>query len=167
MPLTPFHLGPASAFGLLFNRFINLTAFVLASVIIDIEPFVVLVFNLDYPLHGFFHSFLGGSVVAVVLSLTIIALSDKIRKLTGFFRIKQNFSKKAVWAASFSGIYLHILFDAPLYADIMPFYPLDSNPFYGILSRGAMYDACAVLLLIGISMYLFMLFKGKMKKGSV
>jgi len=161
MPLTPFHLGPASAFGLLFNRFMNLTAFVIASVIVDIEPLVVLLFNLDYPLHGFFHSFLGGGIVAAALSLAVIALSGKIRKWTGFFRIRQNFSKKAVCAASFSGVYLHILFDAPLYADIRPFYPLDFNPFYGIVSRGAVYDACGMLFLAGISLFLFMLFKGK------
>jgi len=159
--LTPFHLGPASAFGLLFNRFMNLTAFVIASVIVDIEPLVVLLFNLDYPLHGFFHSFLGGGVVAVAISLAIMAQSHKVRKLTGFFRIRQNFSKKAIWAASFSGVYLHILFDAPLYADIKPFCPSDFNPLYGIVSKGTMYDACGVLLLIGIFLFLFMLFKKK------
>lgn len=161
MPFTPYHFGPASAFGLLLNRFINLTTFVVASIIIDIEPFVVLFFNLDCPLHGFFHSFLGGSVIAVILSSVIITLNTKIQQLTSFFRIKQNFSKKAIWIASFSGIYLHILFDAPLYTDIKPFYPLDTNPFYGILSSGTIYNACVILFLIGILTYLFMLFKIK------
>jgi membrane-bound metal-dependent hydrolase YbcI (DUF457 family) len=161
MPFTPYHFGPAFAFGLLLNRFINLTTFIVANVIIDIEPFVVLFFNLDYPLHGFLHSFLGGSVIAVILSLMMIALSNKIQKLTSFIGIKQNFSKKAIWVASFSGIYLHILFDAPLYTDIKPFYPFAANPFYGSLSSWTIYNACAILFFIGISIYLFMLFKKK------
>lgn len=161
MPFTPYHFGPASTLGLLLNKFINLTTFFVASVILDIEPFVVLFFNLGSPLHGFFHSFLGGGIVAIILSLIVITLTNKIQKLTSFLKIKQNFSKKAILIASFSGIYLHILFDAPLYTDIKPFYPLDINPFYGILSSGTIYEACVILLFIGISIYLFMLFKKK------
>lgn len=160
MPFTPFHLGPAAVLGLLFNRYINLTTFLVASIIIDIEPFVVSFFNLDYPLHGFLHSFLGGGVVAILLSLITITLSNEIQELTSFLRIKQNFSKKAIWIASFSGIYLHILFDAPLYTDIKPFYPLNINPFYGINSW-IIHITCDISFFIGILIYLFMLFKKK------
>ncbi|NOQ38614.1 hypothetical protein GQ472_07065, partial [archaeon] len=64
MPFTPFHLGPALFLGLVFFRYLNLPAFLIANVIVDVEPFVVLLFGLDYPLHGFFHSFLGGSLIA-------------------------------------------------------------------------------------------------------
>lgn len=161
MPFTPFHLGPASAFGLLLNRFLNLTTFIVASVIIDIEPLMVLFFNLNYPLHGFFHSFLGGSIVAVVMAFLITTFSNSIQQMTNFIKIKQNFSKKAIWLASFSGIYLHILFDAPLYTDIRPFYPLDINPFYGLVSASVIYSLCAILILAGVLIYAYMRIKNK------
>ena len=67
MPLTPFHLGPALFLGLIFFRFVNLPSFLAANVVVDLEPFFVLLFGLDYPLHGFFHSFLGGSLAALAL----------------------------------------------------------------------------------------------------
>lgn len=121
MPLTPFHLGPATFFGLILNRFLNLTTFVLGNVILDIEPFLVLVFNLNYPLHGFFHSFLGASFIALVLALLMIVFQKRIEDFTKFLKLKQNFSKRAIWLASFLGVYFHILFDAPLYTDIRPF----------------------------------------------
>ena len=55
MPLTPLHL----AAGLPVRRWISLKAFILVNLMIDIEPAVVLFFNMDnlgYPIHGWSHS---------------------------------------------------------------------------------------------------------------
>ena len=60
MPFTPFHLGPALFLGLLLFRLVDLPTFLAANVILDLEPLAVLLLDLDYPLHGLFHSFLGG-----------------------------------------------------------------------------------------------------------
>jgi len=154
MPLTPFHLGPASALGLIFNKYINLTTFVIANVIIDIEPFLILLLGLNSNLHGFSHSFLGGGIIAIVLSTLIIIFTKKIQKIN-ILGIKQNFSKKAIWIASFSGIYVHILLDSPLYRDIKPLYPSSYNPLYGILSVSTIYTLCIVLLIVAVLIYMF------------
>ena len=154
MPLTPFHLGPASTFGLIFNRYINLTTFLIANIIIDIEPFLILFLGLNFNLHGFLHSFLGGGIIATLLSLIIIIFAKKIQKIN-LPGIKQNFSKKAIVIASFSGIYLHILFDSPLYKDIKPFYPSSYNPFYGVLSASIIYNICIVLFIAAVLIYIF------------
>jgi len=134
MPLTPYHFGPGLFIGLLFLSFIDFPTFLIASIIVDIEPFLVLFFNLNYPLHGFFHSFLGGTIIALVLT----AIMSKIRKfftpLMTFFKIEQEISFKKILFASLLGIYIHILFDSPIYTDIRPFFPLDFNPFYRITS---------------------------------
>jgi hypothetical protein len=74
MPFTSYHLGPGLMVGLLFLNFIDFPTFLVASVIVDIEPFIVLFFNLDYPLHGFFHSFLGGTIVALLLTISIFSI---------------------------------------------------------------------------------------------
>lgn len=89
MPLTPFHLGPGLLVGLLFFSFIDFPTFLVASVIVDVEPFLVLVFNLDFPLHGFFHSFLGGTLVAFLLSLVMSRVRESLSPLLLFFKLEQ------------------------------------------------------------------------------
>ena len=157
MPLTPFHLGPALFFGLLLFRYIHLPTFLIANVIVDLEPFFILVLGLDYPLHGFFHSFLGGFLLAIALSCIMIKLDKKVQKVAGIFKVKQEFSKKSIFFASISGIFLHILFDAPLYTDIMPFYPLLFNPFYGLFAGSEIYLLCILLFFAGLVLYIYRL----------
>jgi hypothetical protein len=41
------------------------------------EPFFVILLGLDYPLHGFFHSLLGGGLVAIALFLVMFKI-DKV-----------------------------------------------------------------------------------------
>jgi len=96
MPFTPFHLGPALFFGLLLFSAVHLPTFMVANVIVDIEPLLVLVFKLDYPLHGFFHSLLGGSIIAVVLSCAMVKVDKRIQKMMRFFKLKQKYSQKSI-----------------------------------------------------------------------
>ncbi len=161
MPFTILHLGPALFFGLLFFRRINFPAFVIASVILDIEPLAVIISFLpsgislpvDYPWHGFFHTFVGGSLVVVVLSFLITKWYGKVRKIMKFFKLDQKYSAKGVLTASFSGIFLHILLDTPLNADVKPFFPFQANPFYGALTIFELYALCIAMLAAGIALY--------------
>ncbi|MBN2015099.1 MAG: metal-dependent hydrolase [Candidatus Altiarchaeota archaeon] len=161
MPLTPFHLGPAIFLGLLLLRYINLPTFLVASTIVDLEPFIVLLLGLDHPLHGFFHSFLGGSIVAVTLSLIMVRLGDRIQKLMSHLRLEQNTTKKSIWLASFTGIYLHILLDSPLYGDIRPFYPMRNNPLYSnsMFIGLEIHGLCVLTFLAGAILYGYLLVK--------
>jgi len=134
MPLTPYHFGPGLFIGLLFLSFIDFPTFLIASVIVDIEPFFVLFFNLNYPLHGFFHSFLGGTIIALILTVIMTKIREFFTPLMTFFKIEQEISFKKILCASLLGIYIHILFDSPIYTDIRPFFPFDFNPFYRITS---------------------------------
>jgi len=129
MPFTPFHLGPGLLFGLLFLSYIDFPTFLLANIIVDVEPFLVLYFNLQYPLHGFLHSFLGGTLIAFLLAIVMNKLRNSFSPLMSFFRLEQKTSFKSILLASLFGIYLHILLDSRLYQDIKPFYPFDFNPF--------------------------------------
>jgi len=128
MPFTPYHLGPGLFVGLLFLSFIDFPTFLVASVIVDVEPFLVLALNLNYPLHGFFHSFLGGTLVAVPLALVMYRVRGKFSSLLSFFKLEQMVSFKRVLAAALSGIYIHILLDSRGYTDIQPLYPSNYNP---------------------------------------
>lgn len=160
MPFTPFHLGPGLLFGLLFLSYIDFPTFLLANVIVDVEPFLVLYFNLQYPLHGFLHSFLGGTLIAFLLAIVMSKLRNSFSPLMSFFRLEQKTSFKSILLASLFGIYLHILLDSRLYQDIKPFYPFDFNPF---LSRRMfigleIYGLCILSFIGGGVIYIIKLF---------
>ena len=125
MPFTPFHFGPGLFFGLLFFCYIDFPTFLLANVIVDIEPFLVLSLNLNYPLHGILHSFLGGTIFSFLLAMV---MARTRAPLMSYFKLDQTPSFKSILSASLSGIYLHIILDSFLYSDIRPFYPFDFNP---------------------------------------
>jgi membrane-bound metal-dependent hydrolase YbcI (DUF457 family) len=129
MPLTPFHLGPALLLGLVFFIFLDFPTFLVASVIVDIEPMFVMFLDLDYPLHGFFHSFLGGTLVAFLLAWIMNKIRGKFSTWLRFFKLEQKPSFGSILLASLSGVYIHILLDSRMHTDIRPFYPLDFNPF--------------------------------------
>jgi len=129
MPLTPFHLGPGLLIGLLLLSYIDFPTFLVASVIVDVEPIMVLIFDLDCPLHGFFHSFLGGTIVAFLLAAVMIEVRKSLSSLLSYCRLEQKSRFKNILLASLSGIYIHILLDSWMHIDIRPFYPLDLNPF--------------------------------------
>ncbi len=113
MPFTPFHFGPALCFGLPLRKFIHAPTFILANVIVDIEPFLVLVLGLRYPLHGYLHTFIIASVLGLALGYIMLLLE---RFLHRFFAVllleeKQTFARKPFIIAGVSGTIFHVLLD--------------------------------------------------------
>jgi len=156
MPFTPFHLGPALFLGLVFFRHLNLPAFLIANVIVDIEPFIVLLFGLDYPLHGFFHSFLGGSLIALVLYLAMVKMYPYVRGVMDTFRLGQEMSRRKIMLSCFFGVYLHIILDSVIYTDIMPFFPFGVNPFLSLgIGNNEVYLSCVLMLAAGIFLFAY------------
>jgi membrane-bound metal-dependent hydrolase YbcI (DUF457 family) len=154
MPFTPFHLGPGLLVGLLLLRYVDFPTFLMASVIVDVEPFLVLWWSLPYPLHGFFHSFLGGTLVALVLTVVMRKVRKSLSPVLLFFQINQAVSFKKIVLASVSGIYLHILLDSLMHSDIRPFYPFDLNPFLGMTSVVGVYMLCVWSVMGGVVIYI-------------
>lgn len=158
MPFTPYHWGPSSWIGLLLLRVFDFPTLLIASVIVDIEPFCVLVFNTPWPLHGFLHTFLGGSVIAILTTLICYFLQRSIKKVMSIFRLAQDSSFRKILWTSFFGIYFHLLLDAFLYEEMNPFYPFKGNPFLGLFSSQQVYLFCSLSFPIGILLYLIRLF---------
>ncbi|MEM2887947.1 MAG: hypothetical protein QXI71_00480 [Candidatus Bathyarchaeia archaeon] len=93
----------------------------------DIEPILVLSLNLNYQIHGFFHTFLGGSIVALLIVFFMIKARKMFSPLMSIFKLYQKWSNKTIVSAAFSGIYLHLLLDAQMHIDMQPFFPLTIN----------------------------------------
>lgn len=154
MPFTPFHWGPSSWVGFLFYRRFHFCAFLIASVIVDVEPLLVLVFRWDYPLHGFFHSFLGGTLVAVPLAFLLNVSQPLMASFMRPFGLEQKASLKGLLVACLLGVYSHVFLDSFLYTDIRPFLPFEWNPFFEKITREWMYSFCLLSFALGSGFYL-------------
>ena|SRR4030042_5855618 len=154
MPFTPFHWGPSSWISLLMYKYLDIPTLLISSVIVDIEPFCVVVFDAPWPAHGFLHTFLGGSIIAVLTSIIIFFLRKPIKKIMRFFKMAQESPFKKILWTSFFGIYLHLLLDAFLYKDMKPFYPLTGNPLLGVFSSRQVYIFCGLSFLVGLALYM-------------
>jgi len=158
-------LGPALFFGLLLSVAFDLPTLLVASVIPDLEPFYVMYFHVSgYPLHGFFHSYLGSSILALLVVFIVYPLRGLLSRIMVAFRIPQKTSFKKILFTSFVGVYFHVFLDSFLYEEMMPFYPLQGNPFFDLLSaygsNGVVCGFCSLTALLGIVLYFYKIRKG-------
>jgi len=159
LPLTPFHLGPALFLGLVLLRYLDFPTFLIANVIVDIEPLTVILLDLNYPLHGFLHSFLGGTLMAIVLTVVMAGVRERFNHILSIFKIEQESTTRKIMTASLLGIYTHILLDSRMHPDVRPFYPLDINPFLSrsMLAGLEVHMLCKWMFIGGLITYTTML----------
>ncbi|MBI2145770.1 DUF4184 family protein [Candidatus Woesearchaeota archaeon] len=161
MPFTPFHLGPALLLGLVFFRWINLPALLIGSIIADVEGFSNVFLGVDYPIHGYLHTYLGALGAGIILALLVYSLRRKISPLMTYLHLQQDFTFLSVFVGSVVGTFSHVFLDSFLYTDIKPFFPSMYNPFLGVFSSGAVYGFCMATLLLGLLYYVGVFLLGK------
>ncbi len=156
MPFTPFHLGPAMGLGLPLRKYLHAPTFILASVAVDVEPFLVLLFGLRYPLHGYLHTFFLAISVGLVLGYAMFLLEKFLHRLYQVFLLESGdkLNLKSFMFAGALGAALHVLLDSPLYSDIRPFYPLAINPMYNPTLSLEVYSICVYMGILGLIYYL-------------
>ncbi len=160
MPFTPFHLGPGLFIAMLFFPFIDVVVILVASVIIDIEPAYYL-FVHGYAYHGFFHSYLGCSIVAIVLSIGMYPLRRFYLKVLDFFGLRQKTDLKKILVSSLIGTNFHVLLDQFLYPEMTPFYPISGNPLLGMFDITTIYSLCIFMFILGVPLYAIHLIRSK------
>jgi membrane-bound metal-dependent hydrolase YbcI (DUF457 family) len=131
----------------------------LANVILDVEPFLVLHYGLSYPLHGYLHTFFFAFFAGILVGYVMFLLEKSLHPLYRVFLLVPNgsFGLKSFLVAGASGTMLHVLLDSPLYGDIQPFYPLEINPLYNSNMLSEVYGACVWLGIFGIIYYIGLL----------
>ena len=156
MPFTPFHFGPALGFGLPLRKYMHVPTFIVANVIVDIEPLLVLVLGLNYPLHGFLHTFIFASLTGLALGYVMFSFDRFLHTLYKALKlvVEVNHSLKTFMVTAVSGTIFHVLLDSPLYRDIKPLYPFAQNPLYNPNLSMEVYTFCVWMGIIGIIYYL-------------
>jgi hypothetical protein len=159
MPFTPFHLGPALGFGLPLRKYLHVPTFLVASILVDVEPFLVLSLGLDYPLHGYLHTFIVAFILGLALGYAMFLSEGISRSLYKTFLLESNATPKleSFIVAGVLGTMLHVLLDSPLYDDIRPFYPLLANPMYHLALSSEVYGFCMWAGILGTVFYLGLL----------
>lgn len=121
-----------------------------AQIVMDIQPLIVLLSGEGH-LHGFSHTYLGATLIAV-----FSALSGKYLAEIGLFilGINDDWQIKITWwvafLSAFIGTFSHVFLDSIMHADVEPFYPLTThNEFLGIISVAALHKLCFYSGLIG------------------
>jgi len=153
MPFTPYHFGPALLAGVILFPYFDLVAMLVASVILDIEPMLVLFLSLGGPLHGITHTYLVATIVSFIVAGALWVLRKPIAFFAEIFGVIQEPRKVRILAASIFGTYSHVLMDSFLYGEMNPFYPILGNPFLGLIASSLIYQFCLYCGLIGIVLY--------------
>lgn len=154
MPFTPFHFGPSVSVAFSFKKYIDIPVFVLVNIVIDLEPLTVMFFNLPYPVHGFFHTLLGGIFVGIICGILAYVMKNLLRIMMNTFHLNYRPKLSTMIFSGILGFWFHIFLDSFMHTDIKPFYPSSYNPLYQIVSTADLYLICAILFIPALVFYI-------------
>lgn len=154
MPFTPFHMGPGIFIKALLQGSFSLMVFGWTQVIMDIQPLIVILTG-DGHLHGFTHTYLGATLIAVFSAVTGKYLSEIALVL--LFSRNRNETHIRWWVAAMSGLigsYSHVALDSMMHIDVAPYFPFSqANHLLGIISVSALHKLCVYSGLLGGILY--------------
>ena len=152
MPFTPFHMGPGLAIKAVAGRHFSLIVFGFAQVAIDIEP-LVRILRGDSVLHGFTHTYLGATLIAVAVIFAGRPVCQSLldwwnaglsSKWLARFRSPAPISWRATVTGAFIGTYSHVFLDGIMHVDLQPYAPFSTaNNMLGFVSIDALHLFCA------------------------
>ncbi len=132
----------------IFNS-LDFLALLFGSVIMDIEPFLILGFHLPYPLHGPIHSVIGALMITPLAYFAVLATRFFISLFKSSTKPKK--SPKTVLISILIGEYSHLILDAFLYPEMNLAWPLHGgNPLLNIISLDWTYIICILCFFAGI-----------------
>ena len=152
-------MGPALAAKAVAPRYFSFLIFGITQVAIDVEVAFLLITEDAPPYHGFLHTYLGATVVALLAVVIGRPLLERALRLWN--RLVRADRESLLWTearvplvAAISGAmiggYSHVLLDSFLWSDMNPFAPLsDSNAALNALSTLEVYALCLALGLLG------------------
>ncbi len=151
MPFTPFHMGPGLLVKALLQSCFSLMIFGWTQIVMDIQPLIVLITGQGH-LHGFTHTFIGATVIAVFSALTGKYMSEWGLNFIKFGRV--NIRWWVVFFSAFIGSFSHVILDGIMHSDVEPFFPFTlENDFLGLMSVQTLHKFCLYSGLIGAGLF--------------
>jgi hypothetical protein len=153
-------MGPGILIKALLQGSFSLMVFGWAQIVMDIQPLFVLVTG-DGHLHGFSHTYIGATLLAIFSALSGKYLSEIGLKILGLSD-KSNPVNIAWWVAfvsAFIGTYSHVVLDSIMHGDVEPFYPLSqANSLYELITVEELHQLCLFSALVGAVIYYSVLY---------
>lgn len=154
MPFTPFHMGPGILIKSILQSGFSLMVFGWSQIVMDIQPLIVLITGEGH-LHGFSHTYIGASLLAVFACVSGKYLSELGLKV---LRLKLTASVSISWLIAFTsafvGCFSHVLIDSVMHADMQPFAPFFAdNALLGIVSTSLLHKICLYSGLVGAGIF--------------
>jgi membrane-bound metal-dependent hydrolase YbcI (DUF457 family) len=154
MPFTALHIGPALLVALLAYPLLDAPTMLVSSMVLDLEPLMVILLGLPRPLHGTYHSLTVGTLVGVVVAVFMYLIRGITSRYMEKVRLPQGSDFRGYLAASLVGVWGHVLLDSFLYSDLSLIYPWRWNPLLGLLSGGAVLNMCLISFPLAVILYL-------------
>ena len=155
MPFTPFHMGPGILVKAILQGSFSLMVFGWAQIVMDIQPLFVLITG-NGQLHGFSHTYIGATLLAVFSALSGKYLSEIGLKLLGISK-KENRIKIRWWISflsAFIGTYSHVALDSIMHSDVEPYYPLPKeNGLLALINVHQLHQLCIYSAMVGAIIY--------------
>ena len=125
-----------------------------AQIVMDLQPLFVMITGEGH-LHGFSHTYLGATLLAI-----LSALSGKYLSEIGLYVLGLNrdwsivIGWRVAFISAFIGTFSHVLLDSIMHADVEPFFPLTTdNAFLGLISIDALHQLCLYGGIVGGVVY--------------
>ncbi|WNC68647.1 hypothetical protein RI845_00520 [Thalassotalea nanhaiensis] len=157
MPFTPIHMGPGLLIKGLMQSSFSLMIFGWTQIVMDIQPLIVLVTGEGH-LHGFSHTYIGATLLAIVSALTGKHLAQFGLWLLDITEsIAVNIPWWVVFLSAFIGSFSHVLLDSIMHNDVQPYYPwVLNNPLLELVSVATLHKICLYSGLVGAGIYYFL-----------
>lgn len=129
MPITPLHLGLLAPINHWFPKKVSNLSFILVTLWLDASAIAYYALGLDMgEFHGpESHSFIAALAMAGIV-FTPVFMYRVIKHLMGY--ADQERLAMAWLMGCYLGAFSHILLDAMVHSEMLPFHPLPGNPFY-------------------------------------
>lgn len=148
-------MGPGILIKSILRGSFSLMVFGWTQIVMDIQPLIVLISGEGH-LHGFTHTYIGATLIAIFAALTGKYLSEIGLKVLGMS--KQHNSVSILWwvvfLSAFIGSFSHVLLDSIMHSDVEPFFPfILDNQFLGLISVTALHKMCLYSGLVGAAIF--------------
>lgn len=163
MPFTPFHMGPGILIKSLLHGSFSLMVFGWSQIVMDLQPLIVLITGEGH-LHGFSHTYIGASLIAIFSTLSGKYLSELGLKIIGISKKTNpvNITWFVASISAFIGTFSHVFLDSVMHADIEPLYPfVIENHLLDLVSVGALHEFCLFSGLLGAIIYFIVQYQTK------
>jgi membrane-bound metal-dependent hydrolase YbcI (DUF457 family) len=175
MPFTPYHFGPNGFVGLVFKRWLDLPAFVLVNVAIDVEVLLRIKHTTGPLTHWnfahqvfHFHTLLVGGIVGAAFGLALFPFRKIFIKIMNFLRLGYKPTALKMALSGLLGAWFHVTIDGIYHRDVQMFWPNKNyRPLWNLLSKPQVRNICLVFILAAIALYFLLLVLALRKRHSL